>query len=50
MLVPAGVQPRNERLERFTRRAMKQNGLDCDAAREQAIAYMATMPAWKVVS
>jgi hypothetical protein len=44
------LQPRDERLERFTQWAMKQDGLDYDAAREQAVAYMATMPAWKVVS
>ena len=44
------LQPRDERLERFTQWAMKQNGLDYDDARKQAIAYMATMPAWKVVS
>jgi hypothetical protein len=43
-------QPRDERLEHFTKWAMKHEGLDHDTAREQAIAYMATMPAWKGVS
>jgi hypothetical protein len=44
------LQPRDELLERFTQWAMRQNGLDYSDSREQAIAYMATMPAWKVAS
>jgi hypothetical protein len=41
------LQPREERLERFTRWAMQVGGLDRAAARDQAQAYMATMPAWR---
>ena len=44
------LQPRDERLERFTQWAMKQDGLDYDSARAQAAAYMATMPAWRAES
>lgn len=44
------LQPRDERLERFTQWSMKQNGLDYETAREQAAAYMATMPAWRTRS
>ncbi len=44
------LQPRDERLERFTQWAMKQNGLDYEAARAQAMTYLATMPAWRVES
>ncbi|MEI8333931.1 MAG: zinc ribbon domain-containing protein [Chloroflexota bacterium] len=44
------LQPRDERLERFTQWAMRQDGLDYDAARAQAIAYMSTMPAWRADS
>ena len=41
------LQPREERLERLTQWAMRSDGLDYAAAREQAKAYMATMPAWR---
>jgi hypothetical protein len=41
------LPPRDERLERFTQWTMRQDGLDYQAAREKAIAYMKTMPAWK---
>jgi hypothetical protein len=41
------LQPRDERLERFTQWSMQREGLDHDAARRKAIAYMKTMPAWK---
>jgi hypothetical protein len=41
------LQAPDERLERFTQWAMTQQGLDHDAAREQARAYLRTMPAWK---
>ncbi len=41
------LQPREERLERFTQWAMRSDGLDFDAARAQAEAYMATLPAWR---
>jgi hypothetical protein len=45
---PEGVLPsREERLERFTQWTMRQEGLDYGAARDKAIAYMKTMPAWK---
>jgi hypothetical protein len=41
------LPPVDERLERFTQWTMRQDGLDYQAAREKAIAYMKTMPAWK---
>ena len=41
------LPPVDERLERFTQWTMRQDGLDFQAAREKAIAYMRTMPAWK---
>ena len=41
------LQSREERLERFTQWAMRNDGLDHDAARLQASAYLATMPAWR---
>ncbi len=41
------LQPADERLERFTQWSMRQDGLDYASAREKAIAYMKTMPAWK---
>jgi hypothetical protein len=41
------LQPRDERLERFTQWAMRADGLDYAAARERAKAYMAAMPAWR---
>jgi ribosome-binding protein aMBF1 (putative translation factor) len=45
---PAGkLQPAGERLERFTQWTMSQENLDHAAAREKAITYMKTMPAWK---
>ena len=40
------LPPRDERLERFTQWTMRQDGLDYQAAREKAIAYMKTMRAW----
>ena len=45
---PDGSLPApEERLERFTQWSMRQEGLDHDAARTKALAYMKTMPAWK---
>jgi ribosome-binding protein aMBF1 (putative translation factor) len=45
---PDGTLPAaEERLERFTQWMMSQEGLDHDAARDKALAYMKTMPAWK---
>lgn len=45
---PEGTLPAaSERLERFTQWTMKREGLDYSAARQKAIAYMKTMPAWK---
>jgi hypothetical protein len=45
---PEGTLPAaQERLERFTQWTMRQEGLDYDAARTKAVAYMKTMPAWK---
>ena len=45
---PEGTLPRvEERIERFTQWTMRQEGLDYQAARVKAIAYMKTMPAWK---
>jgi hypothetical protein len=45
---PEGTLPSfDDRLERFTQWTMGQEGLDHDAAREKARAYMKTMPAWK---
>ena len=45
---PEGTLPAaQERLERFTQWTMRQEGLDYDAARTKAEAYMKTMPAWK---
>ena len=45
---PDGTLPdAQERLERFTQWTMHQDGLDYAAAREKAIAYMKTRPAWK---
>jgi hypothetical protein len=41
------LPPVEERLERFTQWTMRQEGLDHAAARDKAIAYMKTMPAWK---
>jgi hypothetical protein len=41
------LQPADERLERFTQWTMRQENLDYAAAREKAIAYLRTMPAWK---
>ena len=41
------LQPRDERLERFTQWTMEHEGLDRAAARAQAIAYMRAMPAWR---
>ena len=39
--------PAEERLERFTMWTMREEGLDYDAARAKARAYMRTMPAWR---
>jgi hypothetical protein len=45
---PEGTLPSfDDRLERFTQWTMGQEGLDHDAAREKACAYMKTMPAWR---
>jgi hypothetical protein len=44
---PGPLPPLDERLERFTQWTMRQEGLDYHAAREEAVAYMKTMPAWK---
>jgi hypothetical protein len=45
---PDGKLPSaQERLERFTQWTMRQDGLDYEAARTKALAYMKTMPAWK---
>jgi hypothetical protein len=45
---PDGKLPAaQERLERFTQWTMRQDGLEYAAARQKAIAYMKTMPAWK---
>ncbi len=45
---PEGTLPAaEERLERFTQWTMRQEGLDYEAAKEKARAYMKTMPAWK---
>ena len=41
------LQPADERLERFTQWMMGQEGLDYAAARQKALAYLKTMPAWK---
>ena len=41
------LPPFDERLERMTQWMMGQEGLDLDAAREKARAYMKTLPAWK---
>ncbi len=41
------LQPADERLERFTQWTMCQEGLEYAAAREKALAYMKSMPAWK---
>ena len=41
------LQPRDERLERMTQWSVREDGLDYAAAREKAIAYMRSMPAWK---
>jgi hypothetical protein len=41
------LQPRDERLERFTQWSMRQDGLDYVAARQKAIEYMKTRPAWR---
>lgn len=41
------LQPADERLERFTQWTMRQEGLDYAPAREKALAYMKSMPAWK---
>jgi hypothetical protein len=41
------LPPLEERVERFTQWMMSQQGLDYPAARQQAIAYLKTMPAWK---
>jgi hypothetical protein len=41
------LPPFEERLERFTQWTMGQEGLDYDTAREKALAYMKSMPAWK---
>jgi hypothetical protein len=41
------LPPVEDRLERFTQWMMGQEGLDYDAARVKAAAYMRTMPAWK---
>lgn len=44
------LPPVEERLERFTQWSMRQDGLDYEAAREKARAYMKTMPAWRNAS
>jgi hypothetical protein len=36
-----------EQLERFTQWTIRQDGLDYTAAREKALAYLKSMPAWK---
>jgi hypothetical protein len=41
------LQSAEESLERFTQWTMRQEGLDYQAARERARAYLKTMPAWK---
>jgi hypothetical protein len=41
------LPPFEERLERFTQWTMRQEDLDYASAREKALAYMKTMPAWK---
>lgn len=41
------LQPRDERLERFTQWSMRQDGLDYEAARRKAVDYMKSMPAWR---
>ncbi len=41
------LPPAEERLERFTQWTMTQEGLEYEAARAKARAYMKTMPAWK---
>lgn len=41
------LPPAEERLERFTQWTMSREGLEYEAAREKARAYMKTMPAWK---
>jgi len=40
------LQPRDERLERFTQWSMRQEGLDYSDARRKAIEYMKAQPAW----
>ena len=45
---PDGKLPAvQERLARFTQWTMRRDGLDYDAARTKAVAYMKTMLAWK---
>jgi len=45
---PDGKLPSlDERLERFTQWSMREDGLDYEEARTRALAYMATMPAWR---
>ena len=41
------LPPLEERLERFTQWMMNTESLDHAAARQKAIAYLKTMPAWK---
>jgi hypothetical protein len=45
---PEGTLPSvEERVERFTQWTMRQENLDYQEARQRAIAYLKTMPAWK---
>jgi hypothetical protein len=45
---PGGrLQSVDESLERFTQWTMRQDGLDYEAAKDKARAYLKTMPAWK---
>ncbi len=45
---PEGTLPTlEERLERFTQWMMSTESLDHAAARQKAVAYLKTMPAWK---
>ncbi len=41
------LQSAEERLERMTQWAMRQDGTDYESARRSAREYMKTMPAWK---
>lgn len=41
------LQAQDERIERMTQWAMRQNDTDYETARQNAIAYLKAMPAWK---